>query len=601
MVHRIIVALGLALGFAAGLTASPELAATLLKVSGKGKVLLPSGAAGEYKAGTMLKPGSRIVTEENSMATLLLEDGSRVNLGPNTDLTVAELGRDGGKQTTVFELLRGLFKASVQKLTVGSRFEVHTSNAVAAVKGTEYEVEVDENGTDTRVLEGTVWLDDAKSGTHAVVEARKACRAMSGGKFESLRDLTPNEVENFKRWAKESWQGNHSGAYLPADQEKQARWDALRPEQRAKVGHDLAESMGGQFWDDVLKLTAEERQEQWRDRLRASDERKLAAEGAKVDFALGKCVIDRQGRRVRFDEYVLRPAANQVQFLNYSRRDNRVDTISAINTYNRNLPANLSEAQGMNQRLWLQGYANAPQYWVTDSALVAGNSYADSLAMSTGFYDPYYRAGAGYWELPVRDVDIRLNIPDLTQPRAGGQQVEYWSRQFQGLVQPVVPNPGGLTAVNGVADTAIVAGRAVSGSQNNLPDQFNNNLATPVAANINNTNLVWSLGSALPTTALLDLNGLEAKPGDLAFGFKRTYAGGQTLEFRNYVIDENGQVVNLAGVDPDKLIDEFVKRNIVASLYQIELRSNQFKSSDGINIVSKLLFLHDLTKTQDQL
>jgi hypothetical protein len=140
---------------------------------------------------------------------------------------------------------------------------------------------------------------------------------------------------------------------------------------------------------------------------------------------------------------------------------------------------------------------------VTDSALVAGNSYADSLAMSTGFYDPYYRAGAGYWELPVRDVDIRLNIPDLTQPRAGGQQVEYWSRQFQGLVQPVVPNPGGLSPVNGVADTAIVAGRAVSGSQNNLPDQFLNGavVPTPVPANINNTNLVWSLGSALPTTA----------------------------------------------------------------------------------------------------
>jgi len=34
------------------------------------------------------------------------------------------------------------------------------------------------------------------------------------------------------------------------------------------------------------------------------DSRAWPAEGAKVDFALGKTAIDRQGRRVRFDEFV---------------------------------------------------------------------------------------------------------------------------------------------------------------------------------------------------------------------------------------------------------------------------------------------------------
>ena len=609
MFNRIILAFGVALSLAGVLAASPELAATLLKASGKGRVVLPGGGTGEYKAGTMLKPGSRVVTEEDSMAVLLLEDGSRVNLGPNTDLTVAELASDGDKHTTVFELLRGLFKASVQKLTVGSRFEVKTSNAVAAVKGTEFEVEVDEKGTDARVLEGTVWLDDAAHGIHEVVGAHKACRALSEGRAEALRDLTPKEVDNFKRWARESWQGSHSGAYLPADQERQARWQALRPEQRAKVGKDLADSMGGQFWDDVLSLSAEERQERWRDRLRDTDERRLAAEDAKVDFALGKSVIDRQGRRVRFDEYVLRPAANQVQFLNYSRRDNRVDTLSAINTYNKNLPDNLSEASGLNQRLWLQGYATPPQYWVVDSALVAGNSNNDALAMNTSFFDPYYRAVAGFWELPVRDVDIRLNIPDLNQPRVGGIQVEHWVRQYttpSDAPNSYQPAPA-LTPIAGVGHTydLTVALRSAPGSTNNIVSDGSNASASPAAGgtNINNTNLVWGLGvaSTMPTTTLLDAAGLEAKPGDLAFGFRRTYFGGQTLEFRNYIIDENGQVVNIAGIPPDQLMDAMVKKDFVASLYQIELRSNQFQSDDGINIVSKMLFLHDLTKTQDQL
>jgi hypothetical protein len=532
-----------------------------------------------------------------------------VNVGPNTDLTITELSQDGGKNSTVFELLRGLFKASVQKLTVGSRFEVTTSDAVAAVKGTEYEVEVTDAGTDVRVKEGKVWLEDAAREHKVVVEERKACRAEHKGKLQELRNMTDQERENFGRWAEESLPGGHSGAYLPLDKMKQARWAALRPEQRRKVERDLADSMGSQFWDDVLGLRAEERQERWRDRLRDSDERHLAAEGAKVDFALGKSVIDRQGRRVRFDEYVLRPAVNKVQFLNYSRRDSRTDTLSAINTYNKALPENLSEAKGMNQRLWLQGFANPPEFWVTDQALVGGNSDGDTFAMSTGYYDPYYRVVLGFWELPVKDVDIRLNIPDLNQPRAGGMQVEHWVRQYNSILDPNrIVATNGLVALGGVDTSApVVAGRSVAGTTNNIPDSTINLAPATVSTDINNTNLVWAMGGVLtmPTTTFLTLDDLEAKPGDLAFGFTRTYhttgALGVTLEFRNYVIDENGVVVNLAGVPPDQLMDEFVKRDLIASLSQIELRSNQFHSDDGINIVSKLLFLHDLTKTQDQL
>jgi hypothetical protein len=614
MLYRLALLLGLALACSAGLNAASDQAATLLKTTGKGCVVLPDGAAGEFKAGMTLKPGSRVVTEEAGQAVLMLADGSQVNLGPNTDLTVSELSQDGNKRVTVFELLRGLFKASVQKLTVGSRFEVKTTDAVAAVKGTHFEVEVTDEGTDARVEEGKVWLQDAKSERKEVIEEHKACRAERKGEWRGVRDMTPQERENFGRWVAESLPGGHSGAYLPVDQAKRAAWDKLRPEQRRKVGKDLADSMGAQFWDDVLGLRAEERQERWRDRLRDCDERHLAAEGAKVDFALGKSVIDRQGRRVRFDEYLLRPAADKLQFLNYSRRENRTDTLSSINTYNKALPTNLSDAKGINQRLWVQGFSTPPEFWVKDQALVGGNSLGDSFAMSTSYYDPYFRVLVGFWELPVKDVDIRLGIPDLNAPRVGGIVVEYWTRQYVGGLNPI----GGATVMGPSATLTPVAGqlaavnpfRAVAGTTNNLPSSgFLDGVSSPLigGTDINNTNLVWSLGAAatLPTTTLLSLDELGAKPGDIAFGFTRTYhtpgALGMTLEFRNYVIDENGQIVNLAGIPPDQLMDEFVKRDLIASLDQIELRSNQFQSSDGINIVSKLLFLHDLTKTQDQL
>lgn len=565
----------LALGFNSGVLAA-DVAATLMKASGRGQLFLPGGGSGAFKAGTLVQPGSRIVTGEGALAVLMMGDGSRVSVGPNTDLTLAESRENGGERSTVFELVRGLFRATVQKLTVGSGFKVKTGTATVAVKGTEFEVSADEDGTEAKVSEGTVWLETA-AGERAVLKERMAARAAKGAALGATRSLTDEETQNLRDWFKAT-HSPHSGARGAVDQAKAAAWARLRPDQRAQVWDDLRESLGD-TWDDIVGLKAEERQERWRDRLRNSDERRLAAEGARVDFALGKTALDRQGRRVRFDEFLVRPNDTQVQFLNYTRRDNRVDVVSNINTYNRSLPQNLSEAPGMNQRIWRQGLGNAPQYWVTQSSLVAGNSSGDSFAATNTFYDPYFRGL--YWELPIESSEIRLNIPDLQAPTLGGLQVEYWTRQLNGT-----PDGAGNSVLMPVATFNPL--RHVSGSLNRLGD-------------IAGTNLVWARAEAQPTTTLLSREGLEAQPGDLAFGFRRNYFGGQTLEFRNYVINENGEIVNLAGISPDQLMNEFVSRGLITSLKQIEIRSNQFKEADGINVVSKLLFLHDLSKSRDEL
>ena len=200
MFYRLALIICLVCGLGSALAASEELAATVLRTTGKGKVVLPGGGAGEFKAGTLLRAGSRVITEESSLAVLVLEDGSRVNVGPNTDLTIAELNRDGAKNSTVFELLRGIFKASVQKLTVGSRFEVKTSDAVAAVKGTEYEVEVTDAGTDARVKEGTVWLEDPKREHQVIIHEHMTARAGHHGDLGESREMRRDEAERFGAW-----------------------------------------------------------------------------------------------------------------------------------------------------------------------------------------------------------------------------------------------------------------------------------------------------------------------------------------------------------------------------------------------------------------
>jgi hypothetical protein len=588
MFRRILLSLALLAGATLG---AADVAATLLKVSGGGELFGPDGKSADFKAGVMVQPGSRLVTREGGLAVLLMADGSRVSVGPNTDLTLSESKEDAGVRSTVFDLVKGLFRATVQKLTLGSAFQVKTADAVAAVKGTDFEVSTDEAGTEARVSEGTVWMQNA-AGERAVIEHGMAAHCGHLGRIGETRRMSEDELRNFGSWAHETL-APHSGAYLPADEAKREAWARLRPDQRRQVVSDLAHSMGEDFWHDVAGLNAEERQERWRDRLRNVDERRLAAEGARVDFALGKCAIDRQGRRVRFDEFLVRPSADQLQFLNYTRRGDRTDLLSAINTYNTALPQSLADAPGLNQRIWLQ--TAAPRYWIVNSSLVAGNSAGDSFAMNTSYYDPYYRILAGYWELPVESAEVRLNIPDLNAPTAGGMIVEQWVRQgiTAGGPVPVATPTLGLAPVAGVAASTQPL-RAVAGTTNNMVDP-------------DRTNLMWALGPAgtEPLTTLLDSNGLEAQPGDLAVGFTRTYRTtgvvGVNLEFRLYVINENGQIVNLAGIPPDQLMDEFVKRGLIASLEQVEIRSNQFQMDDGINVVSKLLFLHDLTKTQDQL
>ena len=88
-------------------------------------------------------------------------DGSSLVLGPNSQVTLESLGAGGAGSNTVIKLLKGLLNAMVEKLSADAVFEVQTANAVAAVKGTDFEVAVGSDDTAVTVSEGTVQLGDA--------------------------------------------------------------------------------------------------------------------------------------------------------------------------------------------------------------------------------------------------------------------------------------------------------------------------------------------------------------------------------------------------------------------------------------------------------
>lgn len=537
-----------------------DVAATLIRVSGKGHVLLPGGASGEFRSGIMLKPGSRIVTEETGLAALLMGDGSRVNLGPNTDLLLAVSSQEGEARSTVFQLFKGLFRASVEKLTLGSVFQVKTDDAVAAVKGTEFEVEVGEEGTDARVKEGTVWLENEK-GEKAVITQSMTARAERHGQLREVREMKREELERFGRWAAMSLPGK-TDAEAARDR---AFWDRLRPAQQQKLLAAFRQGLGDEAWDDITKLRNEERQERWKSRLRASDERRLASEESQVDFALRKTSIDIQGRRVRFEEYLLRPSADQIQFLNYTRREGRTDFLSSLRTYNSALPQQLSLAKGINQKAWDQ--VQAPQYWAVADLLVMGNDKGDSFAAQSTFFDPVAVAFSR-WELPVNTREVRLNLPDV-RVFAGGELVESWKRTNAGS-----------------ALTTVVNNRTIS------------------AAEAISSNLTWNSSAPLasasvPVYRLLTLAELGAVPGDFAGGVAITYGNGRTVQLRSYGIDESGKVLNLGDLLANRSPLDVLSTLAFRSLSEVQLSSNGFNSD--IDVVSKLLWMGNLSRTNDSL
>ena len=135
--------------------------ATLGQVSGAVDIL-PAGSGTWQPATTdaQVGTGDRIRTGSLSAATLVFFDGSTTDLEAETEITVAQMSsrRDGNGRVIVFHQWLGETHNRVQRTSdLASRFEIETPAAVASVRGTEFVLGVEPDGTtDVVVIEGTV-------------------------------------------------------------------------------------------------------------------------------------------------------------------------------------------------------------------------------------------------------------------------------------------------------------------------------------------------------------------------------------------------------------------------------------------------------------
>ncbi len=130
-----------------------------------------AGAAIGAAAGVGVNVGDRIMTGGDGHAVIVLNDQSRLELGPASSITLDEFTISGGATSTRVSLFSGVLRSLVNASSGGApaNYQVHTPNAVAAVRGTKFDTAFTENTirpgyqgceryTDVSVYQGTVNL-----------------------------------------------------------------------------------------------------------------------------------------------------------------------------------------------------------------------------------------------------------------------------------------------------------------------------------------------------------------------------------------------------------------------------------------------------------
>jgi hypothetical protein len=154
----------------------------------------PEGERAPVGRGARLAEGDWLRTGADSVAILVLEDRSRIRLGPSTEMRLKSIliTHEGARRVRL-ELPSGHIESIVAPAGTGSQFEIISGTAVAGVRGTAFRVDAAaasaSGAASTRLetLEGLVGLE--ASSAQVEVPRGKGTQALAGMPPEPPRDL----------------------------------------------------------------------------------------------------------------------------------------------------------------------------------------------------------------------------------------------------------------------------------------------------------------------------------------------------------------------------------------------------------------------------
>ncbi|MFH1825521.1 MAG: FecR domain-containing protein [Candidatus Firestonebacteria bacterium] len=316
----------------------------------------------------VLKSGDKIRTK-NGKAELILNDGSVINIRENTYLEMTKLEFDAVKRVSILQLLMGKIKSKVTKRDEGSIFEIRSSNAIAAVKGTEFIVEVFEKTTDVIVLEGVVALSDIMKEKEIFIKENEKS-SLKENILESPRELLPEE----KMRIKEVWETGKLEKKENGESEEAKKKDIK------KEMFDLRKELID-LRKDLTDLRDRSDMETKQDQLERLN-----------DTQNGVVNMDRHGYRIRTEEHILRPDPRTITFLSLTGRkegpDAGISKMEINNVFNQPLPENFMDIKKwVDSSEWAKS-SSMPSYFYMKQDYILKNPYGDSIVNDKMYSQP---------------------------------------------------------------------------------------------------------------------------------------------------------------------------------------------------------------------
>lgn len=483
----------------------------------EGNVEARQGAASNWapvQGRTRLAEGSEIRTGKNSRAAVFFSDGSTFLLG-NSSIFAVE---DTSKKKAGFSLKVGRLKAIVSGY-FASRFQVRTPAAVCAVRGTEFDIEVGKDGaTGMNVTEGLVEVNDSK-GAMAVVSSEEKIKIGMDG--------------------------------------------MSRPE-----GISLSDERAGEAARPMAV-----RQETARERTRTMLEELRNRELKANESQLGKDSIDAFGRRVRLEEYLLRPTDSEFKLLFLSRREesHRLDWGHLIERFNSRIPDDINEVGKVIDSMYFS--RTAPANWMKYFEVYMTNT-VDSVKETINFGAPvpidfsgltagagtrYYPGSIDYREiLSGPGVAVALGAGSLTNTGltslASDERVQF--RQLQDWNSTTANNfTFTQWVVNGTGSLGVLERTKLDPRLGSLdaPD------GTPITDNAHlwgPTNVGDPDYSATINPVTTEL--FPSGPGKADYLVTTTYEDGSKLSSRKLMVYNDGKIVGTK-FDPNDPSGTFLK------------------------------------------
>jgi len=161
-------------------SAAADYAARIVNVEGKGEKRDNTDQSwGQARINEKLAEGAFVRTGSSSRMALLMVDQTQLSLTQNSQLQIKNVAFDNGSTSTAIRLNAG--RAWTQTKNVQGRMTMETPTVTASIRGTDWDMQVNEDGKSTiTVLSGVVELQNefgglsVNAGEQAVTEQGKA-------------------------------------------------------------------------------------------------------------------------------------------------------------------------------------------------------------------------------------------------------------------------------------------------------------------------------------------------------------------------------------------------------------------------------------------